>query len=87
VRFIAQISTEFQISQTELDFIYSLMGKKVVFDSDPDLFLKWCKNTCDKQTSTNIMLDLEEVGKFFSKKMSDGDLELSNLSLIGFELL
>jgi len=36
---------------------------------------------------SNPLLDLEDVGRFFTKKMEDGDLEVASLSTTGFDLL
>jgi hypothetical protein len=33
------------------------------------------------------ILDLNEVGEFFSEKMSDGSLDVKNLLLVGFDFL
>lgn len=33
------------------------------------------------------ILDLNEVGAFFSEKMSDGSLDVKNLLLVGFDFL
>lgn len=87
IRFLAKISTVFQISTEQLDAIYDLLAKNSIVESDQDEFMLWCKRTCDKQTADNVMLNLEEVGKFFAKKMEDGDMQVAGLSEIGFELL
>ena len=63
------------------------MAKDKVFDSDSDNFLLWCKATCDMNTASVQLLNLEDVGRFFSKKMEDGDLDVETLSPTGFELL
>ena len=87
IKFLAQSSTEFCISQTELEHLYEVMAKNKIFDSDSDNFLLWCKSTCDLSTQTNQLLNLEDVGDFFTKKIENGDLELAKLSLTGFDLL
>jgi hypothetical protein len=63
------------------------MAKQPIFEADADNFLLWCKSTCDQQTQSNILLDLEAVGHFFTQKMADGDLEVESLSITGFDLL
>jgi hypothetical protein len=87
LKFLATSSTEFAISQTELQHLYSVMVKGKIFDADSDNFLLWCKTTCDQSTQLNQLLNLEDVGFFFTKKIEDGDLEIESLSLTGFDLL
>jgi hypothetical protein len=66
IRFIAQTSTEFQITEAELGKLYAIMAKDRLFDTDADNFLLWCKHTCDQQTQSNVMLDMEAVGHLFT---------------------
>ena len=55
--------------------------------SDQEEFLTWCKTACEQSTSGMQILDLNEVGAFFSEKMSDGSLDVKNLLLVGFDFL
>ena len=55
--------------------------------SDQDEFLNWCKSSCELSTATNQILDLNEVGQFFSEKMSDGSLDVRNMGVVGFDFL
>lgn len=63
------------------------MVKEAILPTDQDDFLQWCKKTCDKQTAVNTLMDLSEVGQFFTAKMADGDMPVANLSVTGFDLL
>lgn len=87
LRFLAQNCAQFQISEAELAQIYAIMAKDKIFDTDSDNFLLWCKATCDMNTTSAQLLNLEDVGRFFSRKMEDGDLDVETLSPTGFELL
>jgi hypothetical protein len=87
MKFLASTSTEFTISQVELQHLYSIMVKDRIFEADSDNFLLWCKTTCDQSSALNQLLNLEDVGLFFTNKIEDGDLEIETLSLTGFNLL
>jgi hypothetical protein len=58
-----------------------------VIPSDQDELLTWCKTACEESTATNPILDLNEVGEFFSEKMKNGSLDVKNLLLVGFDFL
>ena len=55
--------------------------------SDQEEFLIWCKLSCEQSTSTSQILDLNEVGQFFTEKMQSKELDIKNLPLVGFEFL
>jgi hypothetical protein len=38
-------------------------------------------------TATAQILDLNEVGEFFTEKMANGELDLKNLMVVGFDFL
>jgi len=38
-------------------------------------------------TATAQVLDLNEVGEFFTEKMANGELDLKNLMVVGFDFL
>lgn len=64
LKYIAQISTEYQISKVELGRIYNLLSNPAnfVMQSDYEEFLIWCKSSCEQSTSVSQILDLNEVG-------------------------
>jgi hypothetical protein len=80
-------SLEYQISKKELDVIYQLLAIESLVRSDQEEFLTWCKNSCEKSTPTCQILDLNEVGEFFSEKMNNGSLDVRNLLEVGFDFL
>lgn len=87
LRYISQISTDYSISKLELEVLYELLVKDSKIHSDQDEFLTWCKSSCEQSTSTIQILDLNEVGEFFTEKMKNGELDVRNLLVVGFEFL
>jgi hypothetical protein len=55
--------------------------------SDFHEFLTWCNTACKAQTARTTVLDLEEVGEFFSELIATQKLNLKALPVIGFEFL
>jgi hypothetical protein len=55
--------------------------------SDYEEFLTWCKLACEQSTSVSQILDLNEVGEFFTEKMKSGSLDVKNLLVVGFDFL
>lgn len=49
--------------------------------------MTWCKSSCEESTAINPILDLNEVGEFFSEKMKNGSLDVKNLLVVGFDFL
>jgi hypothetical protein len=86
LRYIASIS-DFKISKNELGAIYDLLMKESKIVSDKEEFLQWCKGSCEQSSQTTLILDLNEVGEFFTEKMNNGDLDVKNLPVVGFEFL
>jgi hypothetical protein len=79
--------SDFTISKVELKVIYDLLAQSPV-KSDLTEFLIWCKNACESQSSsTGAVLNLEEVGQFYSDLISSGDLDVKTMPLVGFEFL
>lgn len=64
-----------------------MLVTKSLFPSDQEEFLSWCKKSCELSTATNQILDLTEVGEFFSEKMNNGSLDVKNLLEVGFDFL
>ena len=75
------------MSKIELDVIYNVLSQYSVVPSDSEEFLTWCKSSCEQSTTYSQILDLNEVGKFFTEKMTSGDLDVRNLLVVGFEFL
>lgn len=87
LKYIATISADYQVSKSELDTLYRLLAERSPVPSDQEEFLVWCKSSCEQSTATSQILDLNEVGEFFSEKMNSGSLDLKNLLLVGFDFL
>ncbi len=73
------MSYEYQISKNELETLYDLLATKSRVPSDFEEFLIWCKSSCEQSTAASPILDLNEVGAFFTDKMKNGSLDLKNL--------
>jgi hypothetical protein len=87
IKFIAQVSEDYCISKKELGVIYDLLVTKSCVDSDQQEFLTWCKSSCDQQSTKHAILDLGEVGEFFTEKIACHELDVRTLGLVGFEFL
>jgi hypothetical protein len=87
LKFLASASQIFQISKDELGVIYDLLVTKSLVPSDQDEFLTWCKSSCEQSTPSSQILDLNEVGEFFTQKMTTGALDVKNLRDVGFSFL
>ena len=55
--------------------------------SDQEEFLTWCKGSCESSSPTTTILDLNEVGEFFTEKMTSKELDVKNLLVVGFDFL
>jgi len=55
--------------------------------SDYNEFLNWCNDSVKLQTAFVSVLDLDEVGEFFSELISNQTLNLAELPVVGFEFL
>lgn len=88
LKFIAQVSNDYCITKKELGVIYDLLVTKSCIESDQQEFLNWCKSSCESQTAkAAIILDLAEVGQFFTSKIANHELDVRSLPPVGFEFL
>jgi hypothetical protein len=87
LQYLAQVHVDYQISISELEALYKLLVTKTPIASDQEQFLLWCKQSCELSTTANQILDLNDVGSFFSEKMSNGQLDVTNLVPVGFDFL
>ena len=78
--------SSFIISKLQLKVIYDLLSKSSI-KSDLTEFLIWCKQACESSTNINTILNLEEVGEFYSELIKNGLLDVRTLPLVGFEFL
>lgn len=86
IKYLASI-TDFKISKVELGTIYEMLLTKSLVASDQEEFLLWCKSCCEQSSSVTVILDLNEVGAFFTEKMNNKELNLKNMLLVGFDFL
>lgn len=78
--------SNFVISKEQLKVIYDLLSKSAV-RSDLTEFLIWCKQACESSTYAKTILNLDEVGEFYSELIKTGQLDVKTLPLVGFEFL
>jgi hypothetical protein len=78
--------SSFVISKVQLKVIYDLLSKSPI-KSDLTEFLIWCKQACESSTNTKTILNLEEVGEFYSDLIKNGLLDVKTMPLVGFEFL
>ena len=89
LKFFASISDDYCISKKELGVIYDLQVTKSCVESDSQEFLTWCKSSCEPSSSKTAasILDLEEVGEFFTEKIACAELDVASLAPVGLEFL
>lgn len=87
IKYVSSFSNSFKITKHELNIIYDLLVKKSKISSDQEEFLTWCKSLCESSSISNSVLDLNEVGEFFTEKMKSSELNIKSLPLVGFEFL
>ena len=87
LKYVAGFSYDFKITKQELNIIYDLLVKESPIPSDNEEFLIWCKNLCESSSISKTILDLNEVGEFFTEKMKNGELDIKSLPIVGFEFL
>jgi hypothetical protein len=75
------------VSKADLETLYDHLVITSGIPSDQDELLTWCKTSCEESTAANPILDLNQVGEFFSEKMKNGSLDVKNLLLVGFDFL
>ena len=80
------MNSDFKISKAQLKVIYDLLTQSPI-KSDFTEFLTWCSTACRAQTALVSVLDLEEVGEFFSELIKSKSLNLAALPAVGFEFL
>jgi hypothetical protein len=87
LKYLATVSTDYQVSKSDLETLYEHLVTNSPIPSDQDEFLTWCKSSCEQSSATTSILDLNEVGEFFSEKMNNGSLDVKNLLVVGFNFL
>ena len=79
-------NSDFKIQKAQLRVIYDLLRQSPIASDFPE-FLTWCSKACKAQTATVSILDLEEVGEFFTELISTRSLDLSTLPFVGLQFL
>lgn len=64
------MNSDFKISKAQLKVIYDLLTSSLI-KSDFNEFLTWCNTACQAQTAAVSVLDLVEVGEFFSELINN----------------
>ena len=80
------MNSDFKISKAQLKVIYDLLTQSPI-KCDYTVFLMWCSTACKAQTALVSVLDLDEVGEFFSELIKNKSLDLAALPVVGFEFL
>jgi hypothetical protein len=81
------MSSDYCISKKELGVIYDLLVTKACVSTDEQEFLTWCKSSCESGAAKSAILDLGEVGEFFTEKIACKQLDVRSLAPVGFEFL
>jgi len=87
IKYIAGLTIQCKITKQELDQIYFLMVTDSQIPGDKDEFLVWCKGLCESSSYSSSILDLNEVGEFFTEKMKSKELDIKTLPQVGFDFL
>lgn len=76
---------DYQFNKEKLRVIYDSLTMHSPVTQDQTEFLNWCKQAC--QVADSPVLDLNEVGEFFSELLLNKSLDVMTLPLAGFEFL
>ena len=85
IKYVASMAFDYCLSKKELGVIYDLLVTRSKVESDQLEFLTWCKSSCEAQTTKSKILELKEVGDFFTEKIESQELDVPNLAPVGFE--
>ena len=77
-------NSSFEITKVHLKVVYDLLAGSPV-KGDLEEFLKWCKNACENLTDR--IVDLNEVGEFFSEQIAQRILDLKSMPATGFHFI
>lgn len=75
--------SDFEFKKVQLRVIYDSLSVQSPIKQDQNEFLIWCKNCC----AESGVLDLNEMGEYFSELMAENKLDIESLSVVGFEFL
>lgn len=77
-------NSSFEVAKQHLKVVYDLLSNSPV-KSDLEEFLKWCKSACENPTDR--IVDLNEVGEFFSEQIAQRILDLKSMPQTGFHFI
>ena len=78
---------DYQFCKVQLRVIYDSLSQQSPIRQDQTEFLNWCKKACQDSTADVIILDLNEVGEYFSELITEKQLDVETLPVAGFEFL
>lgn len=78
---------DFQFRKMQLRVIYDSLSVQSPILQDQTEFLNWCKKACQESTNKVVILDLNEVGQYFSELLLDKSLDVKTLPIAGFDFL
>lgn len=77
-------NSNFAVTKQHLKVVYDMLACSPV-KSDLDQFLRWCKKACENLTDQ--IVDLNEIGEFFSEQIAQGVLDLKSMPPTGFHFV
>jgi len=77
-------NSNFAFTKQHLKVVYDMLASSPV-SSDLDQFLRWCKKACENLTDQ--VVDLNEIGAFFSEQIAQGVLNLKSMPPTGFHFV
>jgi len=86
LKYYASVS-DFEFRKVQLRVIYDSLSNESPIVSDRFEFLNWCKQACDSTTSSSKILDLNEVGEYFTELIMNKSIEVETLPIVGFEFI
>ena len=78
---------DYQFRKVQLRVIYDSLSLQSPIKEDQIEFLNWCKKSCQDSTADIVILDLNEVGEYFSELLTQKQLDAETLPVAGFEFL
>jgi hypothetical protein len=86
LKYYASVS-DYQFRKVQLRVIYDSLSNESPIESDQFEFLNWCKQACESTTASNVILDLNEVGEYFTELIINKSIDVETLPIVGFEFI
>jgi hypothetical protein len=74
---------DFEFKKVELRVIYDSLSVQSPVKADQAEFLTWCKLACQQ----SAVLNLNEMGEYFSELMQQNEMDVETLPVVGFDFL